>query len=466
MSDGQSPWSAAIFLLFIVIDAIFYGFGSAIQSLNESSLEKAAEEGDRKAERLLHIIDHPAKFINMNQIAANAVGIVTGGYILGRIRADILRLLYQKLQYQADIWLKMVTVVGVALVLLLLLLSFGITIPKKCAARNPEKWAYKLLPLVMAATGLLYPFTVLVTGLSNLVLRIIGIDPYAQEDNVTEEEIMSMVNEGHEQGVLLASEAEMITNIFEFGDKEAADIMTHRKNVVAVEAEMPLSEAVEFILHESNSRFPVYEKDLDDIVGILHLKDAMIYAETEEYLDKPIGAIEGLLMDAHFIPETRNINLLFKEMQSQKIHMEIVVDEYGQTAGIVTMEDILEEIVGNILDEYDEDEQFIQVVDDKTWLMAGMTPLEDVSEVLDIDFEEAEYDTLNGFLISLLDRIPQEGEELVGEYEGYRFTILSVENKMIQTVKVETLESREESEADEETGKNRDRWERKSRDSR
>lgn len=466
MSDGQSPWSMAIFLLFIVIDAIFYGFGSAIQSLNESSLEKAAEDGDKKAERLLHIIDHPAKFINMNQIAANVVGIVTGGYILGRIRSDVLRLLYQKLQYQADIWLKIVTVVGVALVLLLLLLSFGITIPKKCAARNPEKWAYKLLPFVMAATGILYPFTVLVTGLSNLVLKLIGIDPYAQEDNVTEEEIMSMVNEGHEQGVLLASEAEMITNIFEFGDKEAADIMTHRKNVVAVEAEMPLGEAVEFILHESNSRFPVYEKDLDDITGILHLKDAMIYAETEEYLDKPVGSIEGLLRDAHFIPETRNINLLFKEMQSQKIHMEIVVDEYGQTAGIVTMEDILEEIVGNILDEYDEDEQFIQTVDDKTWLMAGMTPLEDVSEVLDIDFEEAEYDTLNGFLISLLDRIPQEGEELVGEYEGYRFTILSVENKMIQTVRVEALENEGESRADEEAEKSHDRWDRKSRDSR
>lgn len=450
MEDGHSPWSLAVFVVFIIIDAIFYGFGAALQSLNEKKLEKAAEEGDKKAEKLLHMIDNPAKFINMNQIAANVVGIVTGGYILGRVREYILYLMYQKMAYQAAVWIKLVTVVVAAMVLLLLLLSFGIIIPKKCASRKPERWAYKLLPAVASATILMYPFTMLVTGISNIFLRLIGIDPNAPDDNVTEEEIMSMVNEGHEQGVLLASEAEMITNIFEFGDKEAADIMTHRKNVIAIDGATTLRSTVEFILDESYSRFPVYEKDLDDIIGLLYLKDAMIYAEKEEDLDKPIREIEGLLREAHFIPETRNINLLFKEMQSRKIHVEIVVDEYGQTAGIVTMEDILEEIVGNILDEYDEDEHFIQAVDENTWIMEGMTPLEDVSDVLGIDFEEEEYDTLNGFLISLLDRIPQEDEELVGEYENYRFVILSVENKMIQSVKVERVEISEASNEPEE----------------
>lgn len=219
--------------------------------------------------------------------------------------------------------------------------------------------------------------------------------------------------------------------------------MTHRKNVVALDGSITLREAITFILTEgNNSRYPVYEKDVDDIVGILHLKDAVIYSEQEEYREQRIGEIPGLLREAHFIPETRNINSLFKEMQSRKVHMEIVVDEYGQTAGIVTMEDILEEIVGNIMDEYDEEENFIVSSEDGAYLMNGMTPLEDVGDALGIEFEEEEYDaydTVNGFLISKLDRIPQEDEHSEVEYQGYVFKILKVENKMIHTIRVTKL---------------------------
>ena len=235
----------------------------------------------------------------------------------------------------------------------------------------------------------------------------------------------------------------MITNIFEFDDKVAADIMTHRTAVIALDGEMTLKEALDFVVKEANySRFPVYEEDIDNIIGILHMRDMLHYTDSKEHLNTPIKKIKGLLRSPHFIPETKNINALFKEMQSQKIHMEIVIDEYGQTAGIVTMEDILEEIVGNILDEYDVDEQYIVRGEGDALIMSGMTPLDEAQEELGIVFPEEDlenYDTINGLLISRLDRIPGDDEQPEIEYLGYRFCVLKVENKMIHSVRVTKL---------------------------
>lgn len=216
--------------------------------------------------------------------------------------------------------------------------------------------------------------------------------------------------------------------------------MTHRTNMTALDGSMSLKEAVDFILNEGvNTRYPVYGEDIDDIIGILHMRDAMAFAEKEENRDRMIKDIPGLLREANFIPETRNIDTLFKEMQSRKIHMEIVVDEYGQTAGLLTMEDILEEIVGNIMDEYDEEEDFIQAMEDGTFVMSGLTPLEDVMETLDIELPEEDsdtYDTLNGYLVSRLDRIPQEGENPQVEFGGWLFEVERAGNKMIESVRV------------------------------
>lgn len=269
----------------------------------------------------------------------------------------------------------------------------------------------------------------------------------SKAENVTEEDIMTMVNEGHEQGVLESSEAEMITNIFEFDDKEAGDIMTHRKNIVALDGSQTLKEAARFVLKEGkNSRFPVYGKDLDDILGTVHMRDVLVHAENLQESRMAIANVPGVLRPAHFIPETRNINSLFKEMQSQKIHMEIVIDEYGQIAGIVTMEDILEEIVGNILDEYDVDEQYIVHGEDDALIMSGMTPLEDAEDELHIKFPEEDlenYDTINGLLISLLDRIPNEEEQPEVRYQGFLFEVLKVENKMIHSVRVSKIPEEE-----------------------
>lgn len=274
--------------------------------------------------------------------------------------------------------------------------------------------------------------------MSNLIIEKFKsfIPGNKQVENAVEQEILSMVNESHEQGYIEASEAEMISNIFEFGDKQAQDIMTDRSNVVAIEAGTLFSDAIDFMLEESNSRFPVYQENLDHIIGILYLKDAFRISRDTSLLSKPISEIDGLLRDARFIPETRNVDDLFKTMRSMKQQTVIVVDEYGQTSGLVTMEDILEEIVGNIMDEYDEDEGHIEEKGNDKYIIDGMTPLEEVEERFHISFGEVPVETLNGFLISKMERIPTEKERFDITVEGYNFKVIAVENKMIKRVVV------------------------------
>ena len=233
-----------------------------------------------------------------------------------------------------------------------------------------------------------------------------------RDEDVTEE-IMDMVNESHEQGVIAENEAEMIGNIFEFAEKQASDVMTHRKNIVALDASLTVKEAFDIVMEESYSRYPVYQ-----------VKNQVMF-------------------DPFCIPETRSISVLFKEMQSKKNHFAVVVDEYGQTTGIITMEDILEEIVGNIFDEYDEEEEQIRQLSDGSYEMDGQTPLEDIEEKLDIKFDCEDIDTINGYLIYKLGKIPDENEEFETECGGYIFRILSVGNKMIQKVLVSKADKKD-----------------------
>ena len=264
--------------------------------------------------------------------------------------------------------------------------------------------------------------------------------------DVTEEEIISMVNEGHEQGVLLESEAEMIHNIFEFGDKEAKDIMTHRKSIVALDGNKSYYDTVAYIIETGRSRFPVYIDDIDNIIGVLHIKDALLYAQTNEVFRTPIKDIPGLIREVNFITETNNINVLFKQMQLDKNHMCIVIDEYGQTSGIVAMEDILEEIVGNIEDEHDEAEQTFLVDTDGSYTFDGLTELRDVLEIINIPVEEDAFETLNGLVMSILDKVPTDGVcETVSAY-GYNFEILHVEDRIVREVRITKCDSADDSE--------------------
>lgn len=270
-------------------------------------------------------------------------------------------------------------------------------------------------------------------------------------DNVTEEEILSMINEGHEKGVLQSNEAEMLHNIFEYADKDANDIMTHRKNIAALDGNMLFRDMLEYVGGQNYSRYPVYLENIDNIIGVVHIKDILNFILNQEVMDYPIQKLNGLIHEVPFIPETRNINNLFQGMQTQKVHMAIVVDEYGQTSGLVTMEDIIEEVMGNIQDEHDQEEVSIVRQNDGSYLMSGMAPLEDVWEVLSIEDEEdlEEYDTLNGFLVSLIDKIPSDGETFRLSAKGYSFEVLSVEDRVIKKVRVtEEKQDRETEEQD------------------
>jgi len=256
-------------------------------------------------------------------------------------------------------------------------------------------------------------------------------------NDYSEEKLITMVNEGYEQGKLKDTEAEMIHNIFAFGDKVARDIMTPRKNIHAIEKDTTLWETLNFMLNENKSRFPVYKENIDVIIGILHLRDVVKTYMNEELRGKPINEIPGMIRDAVFIPENKKILELFRTMQNEKTQMVLVVDEYGQTAGLIAMEDILEEIVGNILDEYDEEEAYIEEIEEENqFIIEGKTPLEDLEERFKISFEEEEFETLNGFLISKLDKIPDDNEDFCIDIGGYNFKIHTVENHMITSVLV------------------------------
>lgn len=460
MDDSGPTANIIFFVVLLLIDMFFYGFGAAISSLNQKELEgKDEEQNDKKTVRLKKIIGNPAEYNNTVQLITTLINVIIGavhlGILLRSVQNGLIFLTERQLKLKvvpAEVILVIAAVFS-TLLLLYITLTLGVLLPKKIAARNPERWAYFCITPVYFVTKLLLPFTGLVTATTNGILKLCGMSGKQAGADVTEEEIISMVNEGHEQGLIQASEAEMISNIFEFGDKEAQDIMTHRKNVVGIDADTSLKDAVSFMLEGKNSRYPVYEENIDHIIGILHLKDAMRFHGSGEKQDVPLRELEGLMREPVFVPQTKHIDELFREMQAQKLQMVIVVDEYGQTDGLVAMEDILEEIVGNILDEYDVESEYIEEKGNDEYVIEGQTPLEELEERFDISFDDEEFETLNGFLISRLDKIPEPDEQFDVDYRGYNFKILSVENKMIQSVLVTKLpEEPEEAGNGNETG--------------
>ena len=418
MDDGGSPHIGLIvLLLFLILHIVLYGCLSAMSNMNEGRLEKQAKEGDKRASLLLLLWKKPTGSVHTLQFIVTGLHLFAGVYVISEF-PPLPRLC-------------------IGIVYWMLLLAFGMYAPMKIAEKKTERWGKRFCRITAFLTAASVPFVKFLELVSYCLVRLFGIDPKEDPEDLTEEEIMSMVNEGHEQGVLLASEAEMIHNIFEFGDKEAKDIMTHRKHVIALDGNMTFAEAMDFMTERANSRFPVYIDDIDNMIGVLHIKEALKISTQQERYGQKIKDIRDLVRKVDFIPETRNINTLFTEMQAKKNHMVIVVDEYGQTAGIVAMEDILEEIVGNILDEHDEYEEMIKRQTDGSFLINGMADFEDVEKALGISSaEEDAYETLNGFLISKIDRIPEENDRIEVESHGYRFKILAVENKMIQKVSV------------------------------
>lgn len=439
---GITP-SIVIFILLLLTDMYFYGFGAAVTALNYKEIQKKADEvGDKKSFRLLKIIGEPAEYVNTVQLIVTIINITVGAFYVSfwqsHVEKGVIQLMNEnKIEITEKlVFIHNISFAFIVIFLIYILLTFGVLLPKKIAARIPEKWAYHCINPIYLMTKILYPFTGIVSVSVKAILRIFGIKTNQDYSKVTEEEIISMVNEGHEKGVIEASEVEMITNIFEMGDTQAQDIMTHRSNMVSIDGDATLKEAMKIMLNGKYSRYPVYEENIDHVIGVLHLKDAVRIYENNKLLNKPIKDLKKYLREAVFIPQTRKIDDLFKDMQSKKLQMVIVVDEYGQTAGVVAMEDILEEIVGNIMDEYDEDNRHIEQTSQDEYIIEGFTPLEELEERFQIQFCDQNFETLNGFLISKLDHIPEKNEQFEINVDGYNFKILSVDQNVIKRVRV------------------------------
>lgn len=449
MDDSGSPLIGLIMvLLLLAAEAVLFSFRAAVRYLGDNPEEEPEENRSKKLKEILKLQENMQKVGNEVFFVSVLSNLAAGVFIDYKI--------FPMLEHVSDptflpdgILHKLLCVL-VLLLTVCLFFSLTVYLPGLFGAHKPYFWAMKLFRPAKLVMNLLKPFFTATSSVTALIARCFGIDPYAIQEDVTEEEIISMVNEGHEQGVLEASEAEMINNIFEFGDKEAQDIMTHRKHIVAVDANQCLRDALKFMLEDSHSRFPVYEDDIDNITGIIHSRDAMRALALENLGDTPVKDVPDLIRPAVFIPETRNISTLFQSMQAQKLQIVLVADEYGQTVGLLAMEDILEEIVGNIQDEYDEEEPMIEKLSEICYIMNGMTPLEDVEEALDRELRtEAEVETLNGFLITKLDKIPDPDEHSVIEAGGCTFQILSVAGKTIEKVRVSKHEEEPDSREDE-----------------
>ena len=430
MEDGSSMplWGLLILLLLLWLNGIFYGFSAAVRNISESDTQKRADEGDENAKKLLALIDKPAQFVNAIPLIVMASGICFGTFLV----PWVVDAFHPYIKHTPA--LVLVLAVGV-----ILLAGLGILTFRRVGTYHPEKYAYRYLKLVNFWVMVLNPVTVFITWIARLAAVPFGVEIDRKEAAVTEEEIISIVDEAHEQGVIEENEAEMIQNIISFNETEAHDIMTHRKNVVAFDEEVLLKNMIDTMLEEGNSRYPVYEENIDNIKGIVHYKDALKFMTQNPWAKfKPLKELPGIIREAALIPETRGIGDLFHTMQAKKIHMAVVVDEYGQTAGIVTMEDILEEIVGDILDEYDEDEITIRAQKDNSLIIDGLAYLEDVAEKLDVDFGDVEFETLNGYLTSILGHIPTKKDiDTTIKANGYCFTILSIGNKTIGKVRAE-----------------------------
>ena len=303
-------------------------------------------------------------------------------------------------------------------------------VPKRLGMKKAESISFFVVTPLRALSTITSPFVKLLTVSTNFIVRLFGIDPAAEEEMVTEEEIRMLVEVGEEKRAMDDSKNEMINTIFEFDNKVVSDIMTHRTEIVGIPTSASIKDIIEIVKSAKFTRYPVYEDNIDDIIGILNIKDLIQLTEDRNQFD-----LKQIIRQPYYVPASKKADELFRELQSTKTHMAVAIDEYGGTAGIVTIEDLLEEIVGNIFDEYDVEEKEFEKIDDNTFIINGVASLDRVTEFLKVDLPIDDYDTLSGFLIGQLGRIPEAGETPVVEYDEIIFKVEEIEEKRIAKVK-------------------------------
>ncbi len=437
-----------LLLVLIIVNAFFAMSEIAIISLNDTKIKHLADEGNKKAKQIVKLTQNSSSFLSTIQIGVTFAGFLTSASA-SQTFADMLTNALVGRWAQLASSRGIISVISVILITVItsyFSLVLGELAPKRIAMQIPEKVSFKVVGILLGFAKITKPFVKFLSVSTNGVVRLFGFDPNADEENVTEEEIRMMVDAGEEKGVIEDTQAEMIDNIFEFDDLDAGDIMTHRTDMTAIEVTRSLEEVADLCVENGYSRIPVFKEDQDNIVGILYAKDLLQYVG-----QKLPGnlSIESVMRKPLYVAETQSCYDIFKAMNDSRTQFAVVVDEYGGTAGIVTLEDVLESIVGNIRDEYDDDEEEeIVQINETTFTVDGTTNLDEVDELVGVDLPEGDYDTLAGFIISLLGYLPGDDTEMPLEvkYENLVFTVLSVEDRRLGDIKIEILPIEEEQE--------------------
>ncbi len=417
-----------VLIILIALNAYFAASEIAFISLNDAKIEKEAKEGNKKAKQIYKMVKEPSKFLATIQIGITLAGFLSSAFASETFASELAPILNNLIPLGVGVW-NTISIIIITIILSYFTLVFGELVPKRVAMKNYEKIAYGTVGVIRTIAIFTSPFVKLLTASTNLVSKIFGVSA-EDEETVTEEEIRMMVDVGEEKGTIEEEERELINNVFEFNDKVVSEVMIHRTEIFAVDVKSNVSDILEEIDEFKYSRIPVYEDTIDDIKGILFTKDLIKFLKKQKD-----GKVKNIMREAYFVSENKPIDDLFRDLQRNKKQIAIVVDEYGGTSGIITMEDILEELVGNIFDEYDDVELDYEKLDDNTYIINGNVSIYDLKKILQIEIPEGEYDTLSGYLIELLGRIPEDNEKPVIETPKITYKIEEYEDKRIVKVK-------------------------------
>ncbi len=434
--SGSLAFDLILIFILILINGFFAGSEMAIVTQNDNRIRKLADEGSSAAKKLLNIVENKSQMLATIQVSITLAGFLSSAFAADKIASRLYLFVDPTLQ---KLWLQTLFVVLITILVSYFSLVLGELLPKRLAMRDPEKTSLKVVSILLFFDVLFRPFTKFLNWSTNGILRMFGIDPREVQDTVTEDEIRILAEAGVDTGDLPAEDALFIDNIFAFDDKDVGEIMTPRLSISAISADSSYDDAVSFAANAHFSRFPVYEDDLDNIVGTLFLKDLMRVpaGKRGDSFD-----LHEIMRNAYFVPEGKQIDVLFREMKSKHISMAIVVDEYGGTEGLITMEDLLEEIVGEIEDEYDPPKNDVVENPDGSFILSGLLTPQEAGryvEALDELEEDDNYDTIAGFVLSLLGRIPEDGEHAAVNFKNLRFTVLKMDDRRIDQILLEIL---------------------------
>ncbi len=445
--DPGSIWYVVLVFALIGVNAFFAMSEIAIISLNDAKLHHDAENGDKKAKTLCRLVGEPNNFLATIQVAITLAGLLSSAFAADKYASFFTSLIVNSINGAiSEGAVHTVVLVILTVVLSYITLVFGELVPKRVAIYYPDRIAYSVAGTLSFCYKIFRPFVALLGVSTNGILRLFGINPKEEPESATEENIRMMLDAGNEKGTIEESEKEMINNIFELDDRTVGEVMTHRTDITAVELSVPISEAVDLAISDGYSRMPVYEENIDNIKGIIYAKDLLALIGEKDFSQRRVS---DFLRPVSFIPESNSCREAFFEFQQKKIQIAVVVDEYGGTAGIVSMEDLIESVMGNIQDEYDDEEVEYSRIDEDNFDLEGTMLLDDVAEILNIEFpEELDYDTLGGFITDMLGRIPEENEHPVVIYKNVEFTVVKTEEHHIEKVHAKILPPPEETEED------------------